>query len=147
MPAELTDDVFVNRLHDIAGLLVAYFSSGQGAQVIARRTEELRRIAYKAASPWDLLQVDIATALIQMRLRTSAWMNLPGFMGLPEADLTATIRKEGLINDQISVFDYDRPLHVSYSVSPAAQVTVMRRTAQGNLVPKTLDSGQFLKLK
>lgn len=95
VPAELTDDVFANRLHDLAGLLVAYFSSGQGAQVIARRTEELRRIAYKAASPWDLLQVDIAMALIQIRLRTSAWMNLPGFMGLPEADLTATIRKEG----------------------------------------------------
>lgn len=95
VPAELTDDIFVNRLHDLACLLVTYFSSGQGAQVIALRTDELRQIAYKGASPWDLLQVDIAIALIQMRIRTSAWMTLPVFMGLPGEDLTATIRKEG----------------------------------------------------
>lgn len=49
--------------------------------------------------------------------------------------------------DRLYFYGVDRPLHVSYSVSPAAQVTVMRRTAQGNLVPKTLDSAQFLNLK
>ena len=49
--------------------------------------------------------------------------------------------------DRLYFYGADRPLHVSYSVSPAAQVTVMRRTAQGNLVPKTLDSVQFLNLK
>jgi hypothetical protein len=49
--------------------------------------------------------------------------------------------------DRLYFYGTDRPLHVSYSVSPAAQVTVMRRTAQGNLVPKTLDSVQFLSLK
>jgi DNA phosphorothioation-associated putative methyltransferase len=49
--------------------------------------------------------------------------------------------------DRLYFYGADRPLHVSYSTSPAAQVTVMRRTAQGNLVPKTLDSVQFLNLK
>ncbi len=49
--------------------------------------------------------------------------------------------------DRLYFYGADRPLHVSYSVSPAAQVTVMRRTAQGNLMPKTLDSVQFLNLK
>ncbi len=49
--------------------------------------------------------------------------------------------------DRLYFYGADRPLHVSYSASPAAQVTVMRRTAQGNLVPKTLDSLQFLNFK
>ena len=49
--------------------------------------------------------------------------------------------------DRLYFYGADRPLHVSYSVSPAAQVTVMRRMAQGNLVPKTLDAVQFLNLK
>jgi POLQ-like helicase len=94
-PLNLKDEVFVDRLETLASLISTYFSSGQGEQEIASQTDAIRRIAYRAASSWDLLQIDIAAALIHLRLRTSSWRNLPQFMNLPEESLASTIRKDG----------------------------------------------------
>ncbi len=49
--------------------------------------------------------------------------------------------------DRIYFYGKERPLHVSYSATPVGQVTLMQSTAKGNLVPKTVDADQFLKLK
>jgi hypothetical protein len=48
--------------------------------------------------------------------------------------------------DRLYYYGADRPIHISFSESPAAQVTVMRLSAQGRQVPSTHDVQRFLKL-
>jgi hypothetical protein len=44
------------------------------------------------------------------------------------------------------LYGADRPVHVSYSETPAAQVTIMRKSNTGRLIPRTFDAQQFLSL-
>lgn len=94
-PINLIDDVLTSDLQDLAELIATYFSSGQGEQAITSKTRSMWRTSYQNFNPWDLLQIDIAVALINLRLRASSWKNLPIFMNLPEEALTSIIRKDG----------------------------------------------------
>jgi hypothetical protein len=49
--------------------------------------------------------------------------------------------------DRLYFYGKDRPVHVSYGNSRTAQITVLKRTEQGNLVPKTMKQIEFLSLK
>ena len=49
--------------------------------------------------------------------------------------------------DRLYFYGVDRPLHVSCSAAPIGQITVMQHTVKGKLVPKTISSDQFLKLR
>ena len=49
--------------------------------------------------------------------------------------------------DRLYFYGADRPVHVSFSESPAAQITVMRQTAQGRQIPSSKEIQQFLMLK
>ncbi len=49
-----------------------------------------------------------------------------------------------LVFDRLYLYGVDRPIHVSYSETPAAQVTIMRKSNTGRLIPRTLDAQQFL---
>lgn len=49
--------------------------------------------------------------------------------------------------DRLYFYGADRPIHISFSVAPIGQVTVMRPTAQGRLVPSTQEIRQFLSLE
>ncbi len=51
-----------------------------------------------------------------------------------------------LIFDRLYLYGADRPVHVSYSETPAAQVTIMRKSNTGRLIPRTFDAQQFLSL-
>jgi len=48
--------------------------------------------------------------------------------------------------DRLYFYGADRPIHISFSESPAAKVTVMRLSAQGRQVPSTHEVQRFLKL-
>jgi len=51
-----------------------------------------------------------------------------------------------LVFDRLYLYGADRPVHVSFSETPAAQVTIMRKSNTGRLIPRTLDAQQFLSL-
>jgi hypothetical protein len=46
--------------------------------------------------------------------------------------------------DRLYFYGRDRPIHVSFSESPITQVTVMRTTAEGKLLPNTVDTSRFM---
>lgn len=48
--------------------------------------------------------------------------------------------------DRLYFYGKDRPIHVSFSESPSAQVTVMTKIDAGRQVPKTLSAEKFLLL-
>lgn len=92
---DLEKGPFADEIQALVGLLVDYFSNGEGVEAISNAAASLRSLAYRFANGWDLLQVDIAAAVIKMRLRASSWENLPTFMRIPPGDLAPTIRKHG----------------------------------------------------
>lgn len=51
-----------------------------------------------------------------------------------------------LVFDRLYLYGADRPIHVSYSETPAAQVTIMRKSNTGRLIPRTLEVQQILSL-
>jgi DNA phosphorothioation-associated putative methyltransferase len=51
-----------------------------------------------------------------------------------------------VVFDRMYLYGADRPIHISYSETPVSQITIMRKTDAGRLVPRTLDANQFLSL-
>ncbi len=48
--------------------------------------------------------------------------------------------------DRMYLYGADRPIHISYSDTPVSHITIMRKTAAGRLIPRTIDAQQFLSL-
>jgi POLQ-like helicase len=74
--------VFAERLDAVARESALHFTSGADPAVLMRSLKELRDIAYRRGSPSDLLQVDVLTAVLTIRLANSAWVMLPQFSGI-----------------------------------------------------------------
>ena len=51
-----------------------------------------------------------------------------------------------VVFDRMYLYGVDRPIHISYSETPVLQITIMRKTDTGRLVPRTLEVNQFLSL-
>ena len=51
-----------------------------------------------------------------------------------------------VVFDRMYLYGADRPIHISYSDTPVSHITIMRKTAAGRLIPRTLDAQQFLFL-
>ena len=49
--------------------------------------------------------------------------------------------------DRLYFYGKDRPIHISFSQAPVTQVTVMRITAEGRLLPNTVDLSGFMSMK
>ena len=49
--------------------------------------------------------------------------------------------------DRLYFYGKDRPIHVSFSEAPVTQVTVMRITAEGRLLPNTVDLSRFMSME
>jgi hypothetical protein len=49
-----------------------------------------------------------------------------------------------VVFDRMYLYGVDRPIHISYSETPVSQITIMRKTDAGRLIPRTLDVNQFL---
>jgi DNA phosphorothioation-associated putative methyltransferase len=49
-----------------------------------------------------------------------------------------------VVFDRMYLYGADQPMHISYSENPVSQITIMRKTATGRLIPRTLDVNQFL---
>jgi POLQ-like helicase len=74
--------VFGERLEAVARGAALHFTSGADPADLVRSLRELRDIAYRRGSPSDLLQVDVLTAVLTIRLANSAWVMLPRFSGI-----------------------------------------------------------------
>ena len=51
-----------------------------------------------------------------------------------------------VVFDRMYLYGADRPIHISYSDTPVSHITIMRKTAAGRLIPRTIDAQQFLSL-
>jgi len=74
--------IFGDSLGRLVHLLGLHFEIGEYSHAITRTLEEIREKAYRAASARDLLFTDIISAVVRMRLNSSAWKTLPQFSGI-----------------------------------------------------------------
>jgi DNA phosphorothioation-associated putative methyltransferase len=51
-----------------------------------------------------------------------------------------------IVFDRLYLYGADRPVHISFSETPATQVTIMRKSNTGRLIPRTFNAQQFLTL-
>jgi len=84
---------FGEILASVAKHLAFHFYDGSGVEKLKIELTNLRELAYAGAGPRDLLFVDIITAIIRMRLATSAWTTLPSFTQIPREQWEAVLRR------------------------------------------------------
>jgi POLQ-like helicase len=81
-------------LDDLGTLIINHFASGSGVDEIIGNVKELRSRAYRAASPHELLLIDVIASITKLRISASAWTNLPRFSGVETQAWRGTIARE-----------------------------------------------------
>jgi POLQ-like helicase len=84
---------FGDALGNVARLLASHFRDGSGLTELTSALNALRRRSYAGSSARDLLFIDIVTAIIRLRVATSAWTTLPAFTELTTEQWAAAIRR------------------------------------------------------
>lgn len=92
---QLSHPVFGNALGEVSRLLAYHFHDGSNGDELTAAVASLRRRAYAAASGRDLLLVDIVSAIVRLRLTSSAWNTLPQFTQIPVNEWAPVIRRQG----------------------------------------------------
>ena len=85
--------LFGDALTDVARLLAFHFHDGSGSETLPAELDRLRRKAYAGASARDLLFIDIAAAVVRMRLAVSSWNLLHGFTKIPIEKWASVIQR------------------------------------------------------
>ncbi len=92
---ELSHPIFGSALGEVARLLAYHFHDGSNGDELAAALLSLRRRAYAAASGRDLLLIDIASAVVRLRLSASAWNTLPQFTQIAAEQWAPVIKRPG----------------------------------------------------
>jgi POLQ-like helicase len=92
---ELSHPIFGGELGEVARLLAYHFHDGSNGNELAAALASLRRRAYAVASSRDLLLIDIVSAIVRLRLSSSAWNTLPQFTQIPAEQWAPVIRRPG----------------------------------------------------
>ena len=92
---EKNHPLFGNSLSNVARLLAFHFYDGSGSQVLPDELEKLRRKAYAGACARDLLFINIAVAVVRLRLAASSWNLLYKFTTIPIEQWASVIQRPG----------------------------------------------------
>jgi hypothetical protein len=90
---EVTHPEFGFELNNIARLLETHFYDGSGLIELNTTIHSLRVKAYQLASARELLLIDIISAIVRMKVTTSAWTTLPNFTGISSEHWAGAIRR------------------------------------------------------
>ncbi|WP_417068458.1 DEAD/DEAH box helicase [Niveibacterium terrae] len=91
LPAHPLRDV----LDELAKRLIKHFNEGMPSELVVEMLDVLRRHFYGRGSARDLVLVEVVSAVIKLRLASSAWTLLPGFSGLDNSAWSEAIRRYG----------------------------------------------------
>lgn len=87
--------MYGNILSNVARLLTSHFHDGSNSEAIDAELVSLRKTAYTNASARDLLFIDVISAVVRLRLATSAWKTLPIFTQIAQEQWAPVIRRIG----------------------------------------------------
>ena len=89
----ITHPLFDDTLGQLAMLVAFHFYDGSGMSEINDELRKLRHDSYVGASSRELLFIDVISAIIKMRVATSAWTTLPGFTQIAAEHWAPVIRR------------------------------------------------------
>ena len=84
-----------DQLQHAIDLITQHFASGASTSEIYQSLKLLRDEIYKFGTPRELLFIDIISAVMRIRLNSSAWTTLPRFTGIAAEQWAPSINKKG----------------------------------------------------
>lgn len=82
-------------LNEIASSMISHFNDGAPSEPVVEKLTKLRRLTYASGTPREIVLAEVASAVVRLRLASSAWNLLPGFSGLNNETWAETIRRPG----------------------------------------------------
>lgn len=91
LPAHWLD----RQLSELSIRLMDHFNQGKPPELVTDLLGELRRLIYANGTSRELILAEVASAVVRLRLASSAWHLLPDFTGLDSAAWSASISRTG----------------------------------------------------
>lgn len=82
-------------LYEIFFRLRSHFNDGTSPESVVELLSELRRLTYASGTSREVVLAEVASAVVRLRLASSAWNLLPGFSGLDSDTWSESIRRPG----------------------------------------------------
>lgn len=82
-------------LNELAFRLMGHFNDGTSSELVVELLSELRRLTYASGTSREVVLAEVASAVVRLRLASSAWNLLPGFSGLHANTWSDSIRRTG----------------------------------------------------
>lgn len=80
-------------LYDLSRRLMDHFNDGMPSEPVVELLSELRRGTYATGSSREVVLAEVASAVVRLRLASSAWNLMPGFSGLDRDAWRESIRR------------------------------------------------------
>ncbi|MBT2141916.1 DEAD/DEAH box helicase [Dyella sp. LX-66] len=90
---QVSHPLFGSVLNEIARLLAFHFYEGSNVEELTGSLESLRSRSYESGSSRELLFADLLSAIVRLRLSSSAWTTLPSFTGIPTEQWARAVRR------------------------------------------------------
>lgn len=94
-PPAFAQHPYAGELIELAQRLIAHFSSGEAQASMTESLVKFRQWAYSNGSSRDVVFAEVASAIVKLRLASSAWSLLPAFSGLDVGVWGEAIRRPG----------------------------------------------------
>lgn len=94
-PPNLAEHWLRGLLDKLTFHLMCHFNDGTSSESIGELLSKLRRLTYASGTSREVVLVEVASAVVKLRLASSAWALLPGFSELERAVWTEAIRRPG----------------------------------------------------
>jgi len=88
------DGIYNGLLDQLAKHMASHYRDGSGIDDIKVVSQQLREHTYAVCDAQDLLLADLVCAIVNRRIYSSSWVNLPRFSKLSVDDWTPVIQKE-----------------------------------------------------
>lgn len=83
-PLTLASHPIRGQLHEVASHLMKHFNDGASVANFDSLLKELLRVTYRDGTSRDLVLVEVMSAVIKLRIASSAWILLPRFTNLDD---------------------------------------------------------------
>ncbi|AMJ56337.1 MULTISPECIES: DEAD/DEAH box helicase [Stenotrophomonas] len=94
-PPKLAVHWLSGMLQELSFRLMGHFNEGVPPESAIELLSELRQLTYASGSSREVVLVEVASAVVRLRLAGSAWILLPKFTGLDNAAWAGAIRRPG----------------------------------------------------
>lgn len=94
-PPNLAAHWLNERLYQLSFCLMNHFNEGAPPDLVVELLNELRSLTYASGTSREVILVEMASAVVKLRLASSAWNLLPGFSGLDSTTWGESIRRNG----------------------------------------------------